>query len=213
VKRRAAVLISGRGSNLGALIAAAAAPDYPAEIALVLSNRGDAGGLALAARSHIPAEVIEHRPFHADRAAHEAAIDARLRAAGIELVCLAGYMRLLTPFLVGRWAWRMLNIHPSLLPAFPGLHTHARALAAGVRVHGCTVHLVAEATDSGPILAQAAVPVLPDDDEDRLAARVLIQEHRLYPLALRLIAAGHAGVAPAADSALCNPLPSGEVPE
>ena len=213
MRRRAAVLISGRGSNLGALIAAAASPEYPAEIALVLANRADAAGLTRAAAAGVPVEIIEHSRFHGDRGAHEAAMDAALRAAGIELVCLAGYMRLLTPLLVGRWAGRMLNIHPSLLPAFPGLHTHARALAAGVRVHGCTVHLVTEATDSGPILAQAAVPVLPDDDEDRLAARVLIQEHRLYPLALRLIAGGGAGVAPAPDTALCNPLPSGEVPE
>ncbi|MEO9191357.1 MAG: phosphoribosylglycinamide formyltransferase [Acetobacteraceae bacterium] len=213
MRRRTGVLFSGRGSNLGALIAAAAAPDYPAEIALALSNCGDAGGLALATAAGIRAEVIDHRPFRGDRAAHEAEIDVMLRASGIELVCLAGYMRLLTPFLVERWAGRMLNIHPSLLPAFPGLHTHARALAAGVRLHGCTVHLVTEATDAGPILAQAAVPVLAGDDEDLLAARVLAQEHRLYPLALRLIAGGQAGVAPAPDAALCNPLPSSEVPE
>lgn len=213
MRRRTAVLISGRGSNLAALIEAAASPGYPAEIALVLSNRADAGGLALAAAAAIPTEIIEHRPFRGDRATHEAALDARLRARGIEIVCLAGYMRLLTPFLVERWAGRMLNIHPSLLPAFPGLHTHARALAAGVRVHGATVHLVTEATDEGPILAQAAVPVLPDDDEERLAARVLVQEHLLYPLALRLFAAGSAGTAPAPDAALRNPLPDDAVPE
>lgn len=213
MRRRTAVLFSGRGSNLAALIAAAAAPRYPAEIALALSNRGDAGGLALATAAGVRSEVIDHHPFRGDRAAHEAEIDAALRASGIELVCLAGYMRLLTPFLVDRWAGRMLNIHPSLLPAFPGLHTHARALAAGVRLHGCTVHLVTEATDQGPILAQAAVPVLPGDDEERLAARVLAQEHRLYPLALRLVASDHAGAAPAPDAVLCNPLPSGGVPE
>ena len=212
MRRRAAVLISGRGSNLAALIEAAAAPDYPAEIALVLSNRADAGGLAHAA-ANIPSAVIDHRPFGADRAAHEAALDAALRAACVEIVCLAGYMRLLTPFLVGRWAGRMLNIHPSLLPAFPGLHTHARALRAGVKLHGCTVHLVTEATDAGPILAQAAVPVLPGDDAERLAARVLVQEHLLYPLALRLLAARAEGMTPAPDAALRNPLPGRAVRE
>ncbi|MBV9776004.1 MAG: phosphoribosylglycinamide formyltransferase [Acetobacteraceae bacterium] len=213
MRRRAAVLISGRGSNLAALIEAAAAPDYPAEIALVLSNRADAGGLARAAAANIPSAVIDHRPFGADRAAHEAALDTALRAACVEIVCLAGYMRLLTPFLVGRWAGRMLNIHPSLLPAFPGLHTHARALRAGVKLHGCTVHLVTEATDAGPILAQAAVPVLPGDDAERLAARVLAQEHLLYPLALRLLAARTEGMAPAPDAALRNPLPGRAVRE
>lgn len=192
---------------MSALIEAAAAPDYPAEIALVLSNRADAGGLAHAAASGIRTGVIDHRPFRGDRGAHEAALDSALRVAGIELVCLAGYMRLLTPFLVDRWAGRMLNIHPSLLPAFPGLHTHARVLAAGAKLHGCTVHLVTEATDDGPILAQAAVPVLPDDNEDRLAARVLAQEHIVYPLALRLFASGRAGVASPPETALCNPLP------
>jgi phosphoribosylglycinamide formyltransferase-1 len=202
-----AVLISGRGSNLSALIEATAAPEYPAEIALVLSNRPDAGGLRYAAAAGIPTEVIDHRSFRGDRPAHETALDAALRRSGIEVVCLAGYMRLLTPLLVDRWAGRMLNIHPSLLPAFPGLHTHARALAAGVKLHGCTVHLVTEATDAGPILAQAAVPVLPDDDEDRVAARVLAQEHVLYPLALRLFASGHAGAVPPPHTALRNPLP------
>jgi phosphoribosylglycinamide formyltransferase 1 len=206
-----AVLISGRGSNLSALIEATAAPEYPAEIALVLSNRPDAVGLVYAAAAGISTEVIDHRGFRGDRPAHEARLDAALQRSGIEVVCLAGYMRLLTPFLVNRWAGRMLNIHPSLLPAFPGLHTHARALAAGVKLHGCTVHLVTEATDAGPILAQAAVPVLPDDDEDRLAARVLAQEHLIYPLALRLFASGHAGAAPLPRMALRNPLPDGGV--
>ena len=159
---------------------------------LVVSNRSAAAGLALADTANVPATVIDHRPFGGDRAQHEAAIDQALRAAGTELVCLAGYMRLLTPFLVERWAGRMLNIHPSLLPAFPGLDTHARALAAGVKVHGCTVHQVTTATDEGPILAQAAVPVLPGDTPDTLAARVLVQEHLLYPLALRLLASGTA---------------------
>lgn len=213
MRRRTAVLISGRGSNLGALIAAAADPAYPAEIVLVISNRVDAGGLTLAAKADITSQVIDHRPFRGERAAHEAAIDATLRAAGIEIVCLAGYMRLLTPYLVDRWRGRMLNIHPSLLPAFPGLDTHARVLAAGARLHGCTVHLVTEATDAGPILGQAAVPVLADDDAERLAGRVLIQEHVLYPTVLGLFAAGRTGEAPAAASVLCNPLPNRFNPE
>jgi formyltetrahydrofolate-dependent phosphoribosylglycinamide formyltransferase len=187
-KRRTAILISGRGSNMQALIAAAADPAYPASIDLVLSNRPDAAGLATAAAAGVPTLVIDHRAFPADRAAHEAAIDRALRDHAIELVCLAGYMRLLTPWLVGRWAGRMLNIHPSLLPAFPGLDTHARALAAGACQHGCTVHLVTEAMDAGPILAQAAVPVLPDDDAETLAARVLAQEHLIYPRALAQLA-------------------------
>jgi len=210
VRRRVAVLISGRGSNLAALLTAAREPGYPAEIVLVLSNRPDAPGLAHAAAAGVPARAIDHRPFGADRQAHEAAIDAALRAANIEFVCLAGYLRRLTPFLVHAWEGRMLNIHPSLLPAFPGLDTHARALAAGVKLHGCTVHLVTEAVDEGPILAQAAVPVLADDTEARLAARVLEQEHILYPSALRHLAAGTAGRAPPAGAALRNPLPEPE---
>ena len=204
---KAAILISGRGSNMAALIAASHAPGYAAEIALVLSNRPDAGGLALAAAAGVPYCVVDHRPFGHDRAAHEAAIAAQLVAAGIEIVCLAGYMRLLTPYLVGRYAGRMLNIHPSLLPAFPGLDTHTRALAAGVRLHGCTVHLVTEAMDEGPILAQAAVPVLPDDTEPVLAARVLVQEHLLYAQTLDSFAAGSPCVSACATAALRNPLP------
>lgn len=184
---RAAVLFSGRGSNFAALLAAARDPAYPADIALALSNNRAAPGLAHATAAGVPTEVLDHRAFGADRAAHEAAIDATLRRHNIDLVCLAGYMRVLTPFLVRRWARLMLNIHPSLLPEFPGLHTHERALAAGVTRHGCTVHLVAEALDDGPILAQAAVPVLPDDTADTLAARVLEQEHVIYPLALALL--------------------------
>ncbi len=204
MKRRTAVLISGRGSNMVALIAAAAAPDYPAEIVLVLSNIEDAAGLETARRAGIEAWAIPHTPFGRDRAAHEAELDAALRAADVELVCLAGYMRVLTPFLVGRWEGRMLNIHPSLLPSFPGLHTHQRALDAGVRLHGCSVHLVSAELDGGPIVAQAAVPVLPDDTEDTLAARVLVQEHRIYPLALAALAGG-AVARPDAAAALANP--------
>ena len=202
------MLISGRGSNLAALLAAAGDPAFPAVIELVVSNRQGVAGLAGASAAGVASMVIEHRSFRDDRASHEAAIDTVLRDAGIELVCLAGYMRLLTPFLVTAWAGRMLNIHPSLLPAFPGLNTHARALAAGVKLHGCTVHLVTNATDEGPILAQAAVPVLPDDTEASLAARVLAQEHVIYPLALRLLAGGNAGTPPSGSAALCNPLPT-----
>ncbi|MGE0222282.1 MAG: phosphoribosylglycinamide formyltransferase [Acetobacteraceae bacterium] len=204
-KQRTAILISGRGSNMDALLAASAAPDYPAEMVLVLSNRPDAAGLARASAAGVPVAVIDHRAFGRQRADHEAALDARLRDAGVELVCLAGYMRLLTPFLVQAWAGRMLNIHPSLLPAFPGLDTHARALAAGVRLHGCTVHLVTEEMDQGPILGQAAVPVLPDDTEDTLAARVLRQEHRLYPAVLRRFAGGECARWASADDVLMNP--------
>ncbi len=208
MKRRAAVLISGRGSNLGALIAAAADPDYPAEIALVLSNRADAQGLVTARAAGIPARAIPHRDFP-DRPAHEAAIHAALTEAGIELVCLAGYLRVLTPFLVERWAGRMLNIHPSLLPALPGLDTHARALAAGCVLHGCTVHLVTTDLDDGPILAQAAVPVLPGDDETTLAARVLAQEHRIYPAALAMLAGGRPPpLDPTASLAGFRPVPN-----
>ena len=184
MKRRIGILISGRGSNMEALVRAAADPGYPGEVALVLSNNPNAAGLATAAASGIPVATVDHRPFKGDRAAHEAAMNAALVAAGVEVVCLAGYMRVLTPVLVDAWAGRLLNIHPSLLPAFPGLHTHARALEAGVAEHGCTVHLVTLGVDEGPILAQVRVPVLPGDSEDSLAARVLAEEHRLYPAAL-----------------------------
>ncbi len=207
--RRVGILISGRGSNMVALLRAARAPDYPADIALVVCNQPHAPGIALAAEAGVPVAVIDHRRFGKDRAAHEAAIDAALREAGVEIVCLAGYMRLLTAFLVTAWQGRMLNVHPSLLPAFPGLHTHARALAAGVKLHGCTVHLVTETMDEGPILAQAAVPVLPGDTEDSLAARVLVQEHRLYPAALAAFAAGRPAPPASAEAALANPLPLG----
>lgn len=187
-KPRVAILISGRGSNMEALIKAARGADYPAEIVLVLSNKEDAPGLEIARQLGVTAEAIPAKPFGKDRQAHERAIDARLQAAGAEIVCLAGYMRILTPYLVDRWAGRILNIHPSLLPAYPGLDTHARALAAGEPQHGCTVHLVTEGMDEGPILAQASVPILPGDTEDSLAARVLEQEHRLYPAALAALA-------------------------
>ncbi|MFT8418236.1 MAG: phosphoribosylglycinamide formyltransferase [Acetobacter sp.] len=184
-KTPVAILLSGRGSNATALIEAAQDPAFPARICLVLSNRPEAPGLDMARKAGLPTLAIDHKPFGKDRAAHERAVHAALEASGAKAVCLAGYMRLLTPYLCGAWAGRMLNIHPSLLPAFPGLHTHERALAAGVRLHGCTVHLVTEGMDEGPILGQAAVPVLPDDTAEMLAARVLQQEHGLYPLALR----------------------------
>lgn len=206
MKRRVGVLISGRGSNLAALLRATGAPDYPARIVTVISNRADAPGLGFAAEAGVASAVVAHGEFPS-RAAHEEAVDAVLREAAVELVCLAGYMRLLTPLLVRRWAGRMINIHPSLLPAFPGLDTHRRALKAEAKLHGCTVHLVTEATDEGPILAQAAVPVLPSDTEETLACRVLAQEHRIYPLALRLLAGAAPGEFADATAALCNPLP------
>jgi phosphoribosylglycinamide formyltransferase-1 len=207
MKRRTAVLISGRGSNMAALIAAARDPAFPARIDLVLSSRRDAAGLTTARLAGIRVEAIDHRDFGRDRAAHETAIDAVLRSADVEIVCLAGYTRLLTPVLVEAWRGRMLNIHPSLLPSFPGLHTHARALEAGVKLHGCTVHLVTQEVDSGPILAQAAVPVLPDDTEEEMAQRVLCQEHAIYPAALAAFAAGMPAASPAPGACLTNPLP------
>ncbi len=190
---RVGVLISGRGSNMQALIDAARAPDYPAEIALVASNEPGAPGLDRAAEAGIAAEVVAHRAF-ADRSGFEAALTAALEAAAVELVCLAGFMRVLSGGFVARWRDRLINIHPSLLPAFPGLDTHARALAAGVRLHGCTVHFLREEVDHGPIIGQAAVPVLPGDDPATLAARVLAAEHRLYPACLGLVAGGRARI-------------------
>jgi phosphoribosylglycinamide formyltransferase-1 len=180
------VLISGRGSNLQALIAAGADPAYPAEIVTVISNRPEAQGLARAASAGIPRHVIADP----DRAAFAAAANRLLREAQVELVALAGFMRILDPGFVEAWSDRMINIHPSLLPAFPGLHPQRQALAAGVKFSGCTVHFVRVAVDTGPIIAQAAVPVEDDDDEDRLATRILAAEHRLYPLAVRLYAEG-----------------------
>jgi phosphoribosylglycinamide formyltransferase-1 len=190
MKKRVAVLISGRGSNMMALIEAAKAQDYPAEIALVVSNRPEALGLARARAAGIPAAVIDHTAFGKDREAFERALDAKLQESRIELVCLAGFMRLLTPWFVNRWSGRMLNIHPALLPQFKGLDTHRRALEAGVKEHGATVHFVSVEMDDGPIIAQQAVPVLAGDTEATLAARVLEVEHRLYPQALRMVAAG-----------------------
>lgn len=184
IKRRVAVLISGAGSNMAALIDAGAAPDAPFEVALVISNVPDAGGLAVAEAKGVPALAVDHHPFGKDREAHERALQTLLDAHAVEVVALAGYMRLLTPWLVGRWAGRMLNIHPSLLPEYPGLDTHARAIAAGDAEAGCTVHLVTEGVDEGPILGQARVPVLADDTPLSLAERVRVAEHQLYPATL-----------------------------
>jgi len=192
-RTKVGVLISGRGSNLQALIDACAAPDYPAEIVLVISNRADAFGIERARRAGLRTTVIPHGGF-ADREGFETALDGALREAGAEFVCSAGFLRILTPWFVERWRDRQINIHPSLLPAFPGLHTHERALAAGVRFSGCTVHFVRPTMDEGPIIVQAAVPVLADDDAGTLAARVLAAEHRIFPLALRLVAEGRAKV-------------------
>jgi phosphoribosylglycinamide formyltransferase-1 len=192
-KKRVGILISGRGSNMEALIAAARAPDYPAEIVVVVSNRPDAAGLKTAEAAGIPTQMIDHKTC-ASREAFESELDAALLMFGVELVACAGFMRLMTPLFVTRWQDRMINIHPSLLPAFKGLDTHARALAAGVKVAGCTVHVVRPEVDEGPIIAQAAVPVLDGDTPETLAARVLDAEHRLYPHALALYASGEVKV-------------------
>jgi formyltetrahydrofolate-dependent phosphoribosylglycinamide formyltransferase len=178
------ILISGRGSNMEALVAAARAEDYPAQIALVLANNPDAEGLERARALGVDALAIDHRPFGKDREAHEKALDAALREAGVQAVAMAGYMRVLTPWFIDAWAGRMINIHPSLLPLYPGLNTHARAIAAGDAEAGCTVHEVTLEVDGGPILGQARVPVLAGDDADTLAARVLEAEHTLYPQVL-----------------------------
>jgi len=189
-RKRVAVLISGRGSNMAALIEAAKVKDYPAEIALVLSNKADASGLATARAAGIATEVVDHTGFGKDRAVFDAAMQAVLTKHRIDLVCLAGFMRLLTPGFVAQWPQRMLNIHPSLLPAFKGLDTHKRALESGATIHGASVHFVTAELDAGPIIVQAAVAVRKDDDEAALATRVLEQEHRIYPLALKLLAEG-----------------------
>ena len=189
-RKRVAVLISGRGSNMVALIEAAKDNNYPAEIALVLSNRPDAAGLSTARAAGIATDVVDHAAFGKDRAAFDRALQAVLEKHRIDLVCLAGFMRLLTPGFVGLWPERMLNIHPALLPTFKGLDTHKRALAAGAKVHGATVHFVVAEMDSGPIIAQGAVAVRDGENEQSLSARVLAVEHRIYPLALKLVAQG-----------------------
>jgi phosphoribosylglycinamide formyltransferase 1 len=190
---RVAILISGRGSNMRALVEAARAEDFPAEIALVLSNVASAEGLSFARAQGIATAVVDHKTF-TDRESFERGMQATLTNHGVELVCLAGFMRLLTPWFVAQWRHRMLNIHPALLPSYRGLHTHERALADGVKIHGATVHFVAPEMDAGPIVAQAAAPVLDSDTPETLGARVLRLEHRIYPLALKLVAGGFARV-------------------
>lgn len=194
---RVGVLISGRGSNLGALLDAQT-PASAYRISFVLSNRPDAGGLGRAETAGVATAVVDHRAFGKDRVAFEHALDQRLNDAGIEIIALAGFMRVLTPWFVRRWRGRMINIHPALLPSFPGLDTHARALATGVKIHGCTVHWVDEGVDDGAIIGQAATPILPRDTPDSLAARVLALEHQLYPACLEMVCGGaplHAGPA------------------
>lgn len=214
MKRRVAILISGRGSNMSALIEAARADDFPAEIVVVISNRSDAGGLDKAKASGIPTVVIESKPFGKDRAAFEAALEPALAQYKVELICLGGFMRLFTAEFVQRWYGRMLNIHPSLLPSFPGLDPHGQALRTGVKISGATVHFVIPETDAGPILMQGAVPVCDGDTPDILAARILQIEHRIYPEALRLLAAGKIWLegdlcrtagSPATDDVLISP--------
>ncbi|OFX09278.1 MAG: phosphoribosylglycinamide formyltransferase [Alphaproteobacteria bacterium RIFOXYD12_FULL_60_8] len=211
---RTAILISGRGSNMLALIKAAQDPAFPAQIVHVLSNVPDAFGLRLAEQAGIATSVINHHEFD-NRESFDAALDAALRAAEVEIICLAGFMRLLSPGFVTKWEGKLINVHPSLLPAFKGLHTHERVLEAGVRFTGCTVHFVRPAMDDGPIIAQAAVPVLPEDDPASLSKRVLEQEHRVYPLALKLLAEGRLTItegavrikdAQVSPAALINPL-------
>jgi len=204
MKTPVGILISGRGSDAMALIEAAKADDYPARIVLVLSNNPAAPGLEKAAAAGIPTLAIDHRPYGKDRAAHERAIDAALREAGVSFVALAGYMRILTPWLVETWSGRMINVHPALLPSFTGLDTHRRALEAGVKLHGCSVHWVTLGVDEGPLIGQAAVPVLAGDHPDTLGARVLAAEHRLYPACLAAAIRGEAR-APEADAVMANP--------
>lgn len=190
MKRRVAILISGRGSNMAALIEAAKAADFPAEIAVVISNRADAAGLERARANGVATEIVESKPFGKDRAAFEKVLEERLARHRIELICLGGFMRLFTADFVRRWHGRMLNIHPALLPSFPGLDPHGQALKAGVKISGATVHFVIPETDAGPIVMQGAVPVHDDDTAEALSERILTVEHRIYPEALRLLASG-----------------------
>ena len=189
MRKKVGVLVSGRGSNLQALLDACADPAFPAEIVLVISNIPGVFALERAEKAGVATQVIPHKGF-ASREAFDAEMDKALRTAGVEIVCLAGFMRLLSAGFAQSWRGRMINIHPALLPSFKGLHTHQRAIEAGVKLHGCTVHLVTPDLDDGPILVQEAVPVLADDTEDSLAARVLEKEHKAFPLALRLLAEG-----------------------
>ena len=205
-KLKVGVLISGRGSNMAALIRAAEAADYPAEIACVVSNKADAPGLAIATAAGVPTAVVSHRD-HPDREAFDRAVSAELERHGVGFVVLAGFMRIFSPWFPTRWAGRLINIHPSLLPAFKGMHVHRQALEAGVRLSGCTAHLVTPDLDSGPIIAQAAGPILPDDTEETLSARILRQEHRLYPLVVRWFAEGR--IAVEGEKVAVNGVPPG----
>jgi phosphoribosylglycinamide formyltransferase-1 len=213
--RRTAILISGRGSNMDALIDAARSPDFPAEIVLVASNRPDAPGLARAKAAGLAVAAVDHK-IYAGREEFERSLQIVLETHRIELVCLAGFMRLFTPWFIGQWRGRLLNVHPALLPAYRGLHTHERALADGVKIHGCTVHFVVPEMDEGPIVAQAAVPVLDGDTPETLGARVLAQEHVIYPIALKLVASGRVhvegnrvlGALPASNAGLIAPSSS-----
>lgn len=209
MKKRVAILISGRGSNMMALVEAARAPDYPAEIVSIVASRPDAAGLTWAKAQGLPATELDHKAY-ATREAFDEAVHAALVAARVDLIALAGFMRIQSAGFVSKWEGRQINIHPSLLPLFKGLHPHKQALDAGVKISGCTVHFVTEEMDSGPIIAQTAVRVLPGDTPDTLAARIIKAEHKLYPLALRLVAAGEAGNAPAAPSSdlACDMLSS-----
>ena len=209
-RRRVAALISGRGSNMAALIAAATDPAYPAEIVLVISSKRNAPGLDLAEERGVPTATVVASDFASTRE-FEQAIDRHLIAAGVEIVCLAGFMRVLSRAFVNRWRDRLINIHPSILPAFPGLDTHARALAAGVKLHGCTVHFVRAEVDNGPIIAQGALPVLADDTAESLAERVLSIEHQLYPKALALIA--NARVRVTAERVVIEDLKPSDTPD
>jgi phosphoribosylglycinamide formyltransferase-1 len=204
-RRKVAVLISGRGSNMQALVAAASDPAYPVEIILVVSNKPNAAGLAFASEHKIATAVIDHRTFDG-RQEFEAALDAELVRHKVELVCLAGFMRVLTEWFINRWTGRLINIHPALMPSFKGLHTHERALAEGVKIHGCTVHHVVPDVDAGPIIAQAAVPVLDDDTADSLGARVLEAEHQLFPMALALLVSGQTLKKPAGSHSPDQPM-------
>ncbi|CEG08243.1 Phosphoribosylglycinamide formyltransferase [Afipia felis] len=199
-KRRVAILISGRGSNMAALIQAARAPNFPAEIVLVMSNIAGAGGLESARAAGIEAVTVESKPFGKDREAFERAMQDELLKRNIDLVCLAGFLRLLTPWFVQQWDGRMINIHPALLPSYRGLHTHERALADGVKIHGATVHFVIPDVDAGPIIVQGAVTVHDNDTPDSLGARVLQIEHRIYPQALRMVASGQISI----DGGICK---------
>ena len=202
MKRRVAILISGRGSNMAALIRAAAVPDFPAEIAVAISNRAAAQGLEKAQASGVPTRVIESKSFGKDRAAFETALQAALDQHGVDLICLGGFMRLFTAEFVQRWYGRMLNIHPSLLPSFPGLDPHGQALRAGVKISGATVHFVTPQTDAGPILMQGAVAVSDHDTAETLSERILEVEHRIYPEALRLLANGQVRL----DGEICRSM-------